>query len=87
MYEVVSIGWSVSHGIEIRKMADADVYHLSCITAFIHSLCWDEINRVSKFDKSHLAPSRMLYDKYFSHYEFLKIYLRKIQTEFFFDFL
>ena len=25
----------------------------------------------------------MLYDKYFSRYDFLKIYLRKIQIEFF----
>ena len=31
----------------------------------------------------HLAPSRSLWDKYFSCYEFLKIYLRKMQIEFF----
>ena len=30
----------------------------------------------------HLAPSRSLWDKYFSCYEFLKIYLRKMQIEF-----
>ena len=29
----------------------------------------------------------MLYDKYFSRYEFLKIYLRKIQIELFFIFM
>ena len=34
----------------------------------------------------HLAPSRMLYDKYFSSYEFLKIFLRKILVDFFFRF-
>ena len=37
----------------------------------------------------HLALIRSLWDKYFSRYEFLKIYLRKIQIEFFsiyFDF-
>ena len=34
----------------------------------------------------HLAPSRMLYGKKFLHYEFLKIYLRKIQIEFFSNF-
>ena len=47
----------------------------------------NEIDRVSKFDNSfHLALSRMLYGKYFLRYEFLKIYLRKIQIEFFFYF-
>ena len=34
----------------------------------------------------HLAPSRMLYDKYFSRYDFLKIYLWKIQMKFFWFF-
>ena len=33
-----------------------------------------------------MAPSRMLYGKYFSRYEFLKIYLWKLRIEFFFIF-
>ena len=35
----------------------------------------------------HLAPSRMLYDKYFSSYEFFNLFLQKIQIEFFSIFL
>ena len=31
----------------------------------------------------HLAPSRMLFDNFFLRYDFLKIYLQKIQMEFF----
>ena len=40
----------------------------------------DEVNLIILF---HLAPSRMLYNKYFSSYEFLKINLRNIFIEFF----
>ena len=40
----------------------------------------DEVNLIILFN---LAPSRMLYDKYFSSYEFLKINLRNIFIEFF----
>ena len=32
----------------------------------------------------HLAPNRSLWDKCFSRYEFLKIYLRKMQIDFFY---
>ena len=45
---------------------------------------FNEIDSVSKFDNSlSLVPSRMLYGKYFLRYEFLKIYLQKIQIDFF----
>ena len=44
------------------------------------------VGLVNKIILFHLAPNRMLCTKYFSRYDFLKIYLQKLQIEFFFIF-
>ena len=45
------------------------------------------IGQVNLIILFHLAPSRMLYNKYFSRYDFLKDLFMKIANWIFFDFL